>query len=146
MTPDDLAVRQATYRLFVQLGQAPTPAEVAALTGIASEAVPAAWRRLHDAHALVLDGAGGIRMLNPFSVVETPFVVEADGRRWFANCGWDAFGIGAALHVDSTIHTTCADCDEPVDLDVRDGRPTDPGSVFHILVPATQWWSDIGFT
>lgn len=146
MTPTDLAIRNATYRLFVELGRAPTADEVAAATGEGSTEVGAAWRRLHDGHALVLDQAGAIRMANPFSAVATPHRVDAGGRTWFANCGWDAFGIGAALHVDSTVHTTCPDCGEPIDLEVRDGRPTDVEPVWHVLLPARDWWSDIGFT
>jgi Alkylmercury lyase len=146
VAPLDLIVRNATYRLFVELGRAPSVDEVGAATGEGSAEVGAAWRRLHDGHALVLDQAGAIRMLNPFSAVETPFVVEAAGKTWFANCGWDAFGIGAALHVDSMIHTTCPDCGEAIDIDVRDGGPTETGPVWHVLVPARDWWSDIGFT
>jgi hypothetical protein len=153
MTPEDVRVRSATYRRFVELGRAPTVAEVAAVTDLDAAAVSVAWRRLQDAHALVLDGEGRIRMANPFSAVETPHRVEAAGRSWFANCGWDAFGIGAALHVDSTIHTTCADCGEAIDLEVRGGRPVGPDVTavdadlaFHVLVPARDWWSDIGFT
>jgi hypothetical protein len=107
MTPEDLAIRNATYRRFVELGRAPTQDEVAAATGEGIEAVRDAWPRLHDAHALVLDDDGRIRMANPFSAVETPFSVEAAGRSWYANCGWDAFGIGVALRADSTIRTTC---------------------------------------
>ncbi len=146
MTPDDLAVRNASYRLFAELGRAPTIDEVAAATGQGSDVVVATWQRLHDAHALVLDGAGQLRMANPFSAVETPHRVEAAGRSWFANCGWDAFGIGVVLRTDSMIHTTCADCGDSVDLEVRDYRPTDPAPVFHVLVPARTWWDDIGYT
>ena len=146
MTPDDLVVRSATYRLFAELGRAPVRDEVAAATGQGSDKVAAAWQRLHDGHALVLDDKGRIRMANPFSAVETPHRVDAAGRTWFANCGWDAFGIGAALRTDSTVHTTCADCGESIDLEVRDYRPTDPAPVFHVLVPARSWWDDIGYT
>jgi len=146
MTPEDVELRNATYRLYVELGRAPSPAEVGAVVGLERDAVQAGWRRLHDAHAVVLDARGDLRMLNPFSIVETPFVVETSGRSWYANCGWDAFGIGAALGVDSTIHTRCADCDEPIDIEVRDGRPLDPRPVWHVLLPARDWWSDIGFT
>jgi len=146
VTPEDVATRNATYRRFVELGRAPTADEVAFATAEGSEAVRDAWRRLHDAHALVLDDGGRILMANPFSAVETPFKVEADGRTWYGNCGWDAFGIGAALHTDSPIGTTCPDCTEPIELEVRDYRPTDPNAVFHVLVPARDWWSDIGFT
>lgn len=146
MDAADLALRNATYRLFVELGRAPSRAEVAAATGLDEEAVLAGWRRLHDVRAVVLDGAGDLRMANPFSAVPTSFTVDAAGRRWFGNCGWDAFGIGAALHVDCTIHTVCPDCSEPIDIYVRDGRPAASDAVFHILVPAASWWNDIGFT
>ncbi|HEX8026053.1 MAG TPA: organomercurial lyase [Candidatus Limnocylindrales bacterium] len=146
MTPEDLALRNATYRLFVELGRAPTAAEVGERLGLGDDAVSAGWRRLHEAHAVVLDGRGELRMLNPFSMVATPFVVDAGGRSWFANCGWDAFGIATVLRTDATIHTRCADCDEPIDLEVSNGRPVDNEPVWHVLVPARHWWSDIGFT
>lgn len=146
MTPHDLAIRNATYAAFVELGRSPTIQEVAARTRDSAAEITGAWARLHDGHALVLDASGAILMANPFSAIETPHRVEAAGRTWFANCGWDAFGIGAALHVDSTIHTTCPDCGESVDLEVVGGRPLDDNPVFHVLVPASEWWSDIRFT
>ncbi len=147
MDEADVRLRNATYRSFVELGRAPTAREVAAALGMSTEDAREGWRRLHDAHALVLDPAtGDLRMANPFSAVPTPFRVSAAGRAWFANCGWDAFGIGAALHVDSVIHTECADCGSPLEIGVRDGRPDDERLVFHVLVPAAEWWQDIGFT
>jgi Alkylmercury lyase len=146
VTPDDLVIRNATYRRFMELGRAPTPGDVAAVTGQGAEAVSEAWHRLHDAHALVLDDDGGIRMANPFSAVETPHRVQAAGRTWYANCGWDAFGIGVVLRTDSTVQTTCADCGEAIEIAVRDDRPTTDDAVFHVLVPAREWWTDIGYT
>jgi hypothetical protein len=146
VTPFDLAVRNATYRLFADLGRAPTVDEVGAATGQGSSEVAAAWRRLHEAHALVLDHVGALRMAAPFSAVETPHRVDAAGKRLFANCGWDAFGIGAALGVDSTVHTICPDCGDAIDIDVRNGQPADVTPVWHVLLPARDWWSDIGFT
>lgn len=143
----DLEIRNVTYGRFIELGRAPTLAEIARGTGRTEAEVRASWHRLHDDHALVLEPDGErIRMANPFSARETPFRVDAAGRSWFANCGWDAFGIGAALHVDSTIRTACPDCHEPIEIAVRDGRPDDTDLVFHVLVPAVSWWSDIGFT
>ena len=146
MDPSDIELRNATYRQFVELGRAPSADEVAAVVGLDAAEVRAGWRRLHAAHALVLDDVGGIRMANPFSSVPTPFRVEAAGKRWYANCGWDAFGIGAALHVDCVIESECPDCGEPIDLVVRNGRPGEASLVFHVLVPAVTWWQDIGFT
>jgi Alkylmercury lyase len=146
MDPADLRIRNATYRLFVDRGRAPSAAEVAAEVGSGEADVRASWARLHDGHALVLDAEGEIRMANPFAAKPTDFRVEAAGRSWFANCGWDAFGIGAALHVDCEIDTHCPDCGDPLHIAVRDGRPEPSDAVWHVLVPAAQWWADIGFT
>ena len=146
MDPVDVALRNATYQQFVELGRAPTASEIALHTQQTEADVRAAWRRLHDAHALVLDGDGEIAMANPFAARPTPFVVEADGRSWYANCGWDGFGIGAALRVDTTIHTECADCHDPIDITVTDGRPDRTDLFFHVPVPAASWWNDIGYT
>lgn len=142
----DIELRNATYRRFVDLGRAPTTQDVAGQLGWSVADVRDGWWRLNEAHALVLDGAGDIAMANPFAARPTPFRVEAAGRAWYANCAWDAFGIGAALKADSTIHTACADCQEPLDIDVRDGQPDDLDLIFHVLVPAASWWDDIGFT
>ena len=139
-------VRNATYRRFVELGRAPTPAEVAAAVGEPEDLVRASWLRLHDAHALVLDETGQLRMANPFAAGPTDFRVDAKGREWYANCAWDAFGIGAALRVDSEFETHCPDCGEMLKVRVRDGRPDDTNLIFHVLVPAARWWNDIGFT
>jgi hypothetical protein len=142
MDDADIEIRNRTYARFVELGRAPTPAEVEE-----ADEVLAAWRRLHDAHALVLEAATHeLRMANPFSAVPTAYRVEAAGRWWFANCAWDAFGICAALHTDGRIEATCPDCGEPIAVDVRDQRPADESLLFHCLVPARDWWADIVFT
>lgn len=147
MDAADLTLRSLTYRRFVELGRAPTVAELAATLGAPVEEVRAGWRRLHDAHAVVLDPElAELRMANPFSAVPTPFRVEAGGRSWYANCAWDAFGIGAALHVDSAIESSCPDCGEALPVTVRNGRPDAGAHVFHVLVPAAEWWADIGYT
>ena len=146
MDTADIVLRNATYQQFVALGRVPTAGEIAGALGQSELDVHAGWARLHDGHALVLDATGEIRMLNPFAVQPTPFRVEAAGRFWYANCGWDAFGIGSAMHVDSTIHTECADCHEPLAISVSNGVPDNTDLVFHVLVPAISWWQDIGYT
>ena len=105
------------------------------------------WRRLHEAHALVLEpGADAIRMAHPFSAVPTSYRVHARKRWWYANCAWDAFGILAALGVDGRFESVCPDCEEPYIVEVGDKRADRPDLVFHVLVPAAQWWDDIIFT
>jgi hypothetical protein len=147
MDDDDVALRNVTYRQFVELGHAPTVHDTAAATGVTSDDVWSGWQRLHDEHALVLQShTREIRMANPFSAVPTAYRVFADGRWWYANCAWDAFGVCAALHVDGRIEASCADCGEPITVDVRDELPGDEGLVFHCVVPAVRWWDDIVFT
>lgn len=147
MDEHDLALRSATYWLFVELGRAPTAGDVAEYGDLTEADVVCGWQRLHEQHALVLDPATGeIRMANPFSAVSTPYRVHADGRSWFANCAWDAFGICAALHVDGRIETSCPDCGEALSVEVRGEWPDDESLLFHCLVPAARWWEDIVFT
>ena len=147
MDTRDLVLRNLTYALFVELGQAPSAEEVAERACTTDDDVVEGWRRLHDQHAVVLDAAtGALRMANPFSAVPTAYLVHAVDRWWYANCAWDAFGICAALHADGTIEASCADCGEPLRVEVRDGRADDESLVFHCLVPAAQWWDDIVFT
>jgi hypothetical protein len=143
----DLELRNLTYGVFVELGRAPSADEVAGRAGTTSEEVLSGWRRLHDAHALVLNPATDeLRMANPFSAVPTAHRVLADGRWWYANCAWDAFGVCAALHADGRIETSCPDCGEPLTVEVPDERPDGESLVFHCLVPAVRWWDDIVFT
>jgi Alkylmercury lyase len=144
----DLRIRTHVYGSFVRSGNAPTPAEVAVALELPEGEVSDAYRRLHEAHALVLEpGSTRIRMLNPFSAVETPHRVAAGGRWWFGNCAWDALGIPAALHTDGRIESACPDCSEQLELEVRDGELVRGGElVVHFVVPARRWWDDIAFT
>ncbi len=136
---DDLALRNIVYRRFVELGRAPTMAELAT--------TEEALGRLHERRMVVLElDCPEIRMAIPFSAVPTPYRVEAGGRSWFANCAWDAYGILAALGVDGHISSSCPDCGEPIEIDVVDRRPEPADDVFHVLVPARSWWEDIVFT
>ena len=147
MTPEDLRLRNVTYRLFVDLGRAPTAAETAADSGVPLADVVIGWRRLHEQHALVLDGSReALLMANPFSAVPTRYRVEAGGRSWFANCAWDAFGVCDVLGGDGRIETECPDCGEPLAVEVRRSTAVEEDLVFHCLVPARRWWDDITFT
>ncbi len=134
-----LEVRRRVYDTFVREQRAPPAADAE---------TEAAYRALHDAHALVLHpGTTEIWMLNPFSAVPTPHRVHSDGRSWYGNCAWDALGILGALHADGRVESECADCGEPLVLEVRDGALAVGAELLvHILVPARHWWDDIGFT
>jgi Alkylmercury lyase len=147
MDEQDRSLRNATYRLFVTRGRAPTCAEVGRELGVGPASVAAGWRRLHDAHALVLNvGTAEIRMANPFSAVPTAYRVQAASRWWYANCAWDAIGVCAALHVDGRIETSCPDCADPLTVTISHQQPDPTDLLFHCLVPAAGWWENIVFT
>ena len=137
-----IGLRRRTYAVFVDQGRAPAASELGP-----EREVLAGWRRLHDAHALVLNPATDeLRMLNPFSVVPTAHRVQAAGRWWYANCAWDALGVCAALHADGRVETSCPDCGEPLAIEIHGERPDVESLLFHCLVPARHWWDDIVFT
>ena len=137
-----LELRNRTYAAFVELGRAPAAGELGD-----EQHIRAGWRALHEAHALVLNPATDeIRMANPFSAVPTAYRVQTNGRWWYANCAWDAFGILAALDLEGRIESSCPDCGEPYAVEVTQRRIDRPDMLFHCLVPAAQWWDDIVFT
>ena len=145
MDDHDRWIRNLVYRRFIELGRAPTLAELT--DDLGGDAEPA-LQRLHEAHALVLNPATDeIRMANPFSAVPTAYRVHGGGRWWYANCAWDAFGVLSALVVDGRIESSCPDCGESYAVAVTGRRVVDRSDLlFHCLVPAAHWWDDIVFT
>jgi len=144
----DLDVRRHVYFSVVANGRPPTAAETAESLELAEDAAEASYRRLHDAHALVLfPGSTEVWMAHPFCFAPTPHRVTAGGRVWNGTCAWDALGIPGALHGDGEIASECACCGEPLALRVEDGEPVEGRDLLvHFLVPARRWWEDIGFT
>jgi hypothetical protein len=140
----DLEVRSHVYRRFVELGRAPSFAE---LSVELDRDVAPAMLELHDARAIVLGPERDrILMAHPFSALPTVHRVRAAGQRWYANCAWNAFGVLAALGVNGRVSSTCADCGTPVEIEVRWGVPVNDNHLVHFNVPIAQWWDDIVFT
>ena len=144
----DLDVRRHVFFSVVANGRPPTVDETAAALAEDEEAIVQAYRRLHDAHALVLfPGTTDVWMANPFCFAPTPHRVAAAGRVWTGTCCWDSLGIPGALHADGRIETECACCGEALEIFVSDGEVGAGADVLcHVLVPASRWWDDIGFT
>lgn len=143
----DPTVKLAIYRHFARTGERPTVADIARATGMGASDVRDAWARLRGSRVLVLEDDGeSIRMAPPFSGVPTQHVVVAEGRRFYANCAWDALGIPAALHVPATVESRCEQSGEPFRLNVHADGPEPCDWLFHCAVPAARWWNDIVFT
>lgn len=148
MEPDTLdpKVRTAVVRAFVDLGRAPLVGEIARTLGCSPAEIEASFGRLHDAHMLVLaPGTSYLWMANPLSALPTPYAVHAGEKTFWGNCIWDALGILAMLGSDGDVTCTCPDCAEPLRLEVVDGGLVPSEHIVHFLVPARQWWDDIGF-
>jgi len=139
---NDAELRHAIYRDFAATGGSPHPAQLASWCGGSVEAQQA-LHRLHDAHSIVLDDAGAIRMALPFSAAATTHRVVAGDRSWWANCAWDTLAIPAALDIDASIEATWLDSGEPVDLAIHNGELSHTIGFIHFKIPARQWWEDI---
>ncbi|MFN2540950.1 MAG: organomercurial lyase [Chthoniobacterales bacterium] len=144
----DTKVRLAIYEVTAETGRGPNSSEISRKLDIDEANVIAAFGRLH-AKRLVLPEPGDptrIRMAPPFSGIPTAFPVEANGKKYFANCVWDAYGIAAALHCDAVSHALDGHTGEPLTLEVKNGRPVVKPYVAHFAVPAAHWWDDLIFT
>ena len=144
----DTKVKLAIYRITAETGTVPTLAEVAQSIDVDQENVLGAFGRLHAKRLLVPEpgNPSRIQMAPPFSGVPTAFPVEAKGKRYFANCVWDAYGIAAALHSDAVIPASDGHTAESLTLEVRSGQAVPRPYVAHFAVPAAHWWDDIVFT
>lgn len=143
----DQQIRKYVYDHFIKVGQAPTIAETAAALTSSSLEVEAAYRRLAEGRALVLQATTAeVLMAPPFSAVPTPFQVEIGDRSWWGNCIWDALGIPAMLKEDARISTGCGDCNEAMVLTIKDEALLETSGLIHFALPTKQWWSNIVFT
>jgi len=147
MTAQERAVRTFVYTFFANHGRPPAAAETAVHFQLAPAEMEIIYRQLHDHHAFFLEpGSLSIRMANPLSAVETSFQVYCDGRRFYANCAWDAFGISAMLNADADIEAQCADCGDRLRFQVRGGQLIGDEVVVHFVLPFRQWYDDLIFT
>jgi len=148
--PDDFdtVVKLAIYRITADTGAVPNARQVAAATDSPEEEVISAFGRLHQKRLLVPEpnDPARIRMAPPFSGIPSAFPVNANGRRYYANCVWDAYGVAAALHSDAIVPARDGHTGESLTLEIKAGRPVLHPYVAHFAVPAAQWWADIVFT
>jgi ribonuclease HI len=145
-TSVERTVRLFIYRHFLETGEAPDTATIARGTRVSEEDVATALRRLADMHAIVLAPASvSIWMAHPFSAVPTAYPVDTNGRRYWANCAWDAAGILSLVGADGESRTRCADCGTELTMTVRDGAIASDG-VVHYAVPPRRFWENIAYT
>ena len=141
------AARAFIYAHFVATAQPPTIEQTAQHLAISSDAAATLYHALEARHALLLEaGTTRIRMANPFSALPTQFEVMANGRTYWANCAWDAFGIPAALHTDADITACCASASTPLHIRVRGASFLGGSGLVHFALPCRRWYDDLVFT
>jgi hypothetical protein len=148
INPLQQKIRWFIYDHFVQQARPPTIAEAAQALNLPVAQTRAIYHWLHDNHFLFLEpGHDEVRMANPFSAVPTDFRVHhVDGRRWWANCAWDALAIPAMLQIEATVEAACADCREPITLTVENEQIQGHGELIHFALPFKRWYDDLIFT
>jgi hypothetical protein len=141
----ETSVKLAIYSMISETGRVPNSSEIARKIDLDEAEVLAAFARLHVKRLLVpeLGDSSRIRMAPPFSGIPTAFPVDATGKRYYANCIWDAYGIAAALHTDAIISARDGYSGEALALEVKGERPIPRPYVAHFAVPAARWWDDI---
>jgi hypothetical protein len=133
VTERELALRRTIMESFAETGAPPHVVDRVTLSALAVQHVVV----LTDDHR----ATPRILMAHPFAAHHAGARVESGGRTWWGNCAWDALGIVAALDLADAQVTDASG----LTLEVRGGRPVGD-AVFHIVVPAREWWADIGFT
>jgi hypothetical protein len=140
MTPFDNAVRAQIYTLFAEGVDRVDLALVARRAGWDEREVASSFRRLADEHRLALIEDGDrVWMAHPFSGVPTKYRAVVGDRSWFANCAWDALAILSMLGDGEAIG------EGDLVWEVRQGVVA-PNGLVRLVVPARQFWDDIGFT
>lgn len=140
-------MRAFVFRFFAETARAPDVDETAVAFSLAPVEAASAYEVLHARHAIFLEpGTHQIRMVNPFSNVETSFRVHVGGKTYFANCAWDSLGIPVALGCDADVEAACAQSGAGIRLLVRDSQVSESDVLVHFLVPFARWYDDLVFT
>lgn len=143
MTPFERAVRGEIFSLFAGGKVEVDASELVRSRGWDRYRVEESLESLEAQHRISLvAGTHRVLMAHPFAGLDTGYQAHIDTRSWFANCAWDALAIVALLG-NGEGRATGREWD--VDWSIESGRVS-PNGIVHLLVPARQFWDDIGFT
>jgi hypothetical protein len=120
---DAKRVRRFLEDTFIGTGRGPSPMGIArALDLSQSDAWDALWELERGVQVMFVPGTENIVKMPPFSNVPTRHEVSVDGeRKWFAGCAGESCAINGLFPGQTvTIHSTCPDCWEPIEVVTRD--------------------------
>jgi len=150
---DEASIDERTLRHFIfewclAKEQPPVIEELIARFSASREECRKALLSLESQRLLVLlPGTDRILMAHPFSGIVTPFcAATANGKRYFANCAWDAIAFHVMLQEDVSITSFCHQCGRPIDVTLsgqKVGYSSPVTTVVFLALPAAHWWKDI---
>src|SRR2546427_8976853 len=150
---DSLArdARKFVFDYFVEQAVPPVLEQIMERYRLRREEAFAVLKGLEEArHLKLVPGTQRILMAFPFSAVATPFRVTRPviGRRYYANCAWDAVAFHSMLHEIIRIDGRCHHCAEPISIELAGAksRSSPRRPVVYLALPAAQWWNDIVLT
>jgi hypothetical protein len=140
----DQDLRGLLTRMIAERGHAPDIGELAASAGMSEAEAEAALRRLHDAHALLLQPHKCEPWaVHPFALSPGSCWVETREHGYWANCLYCGLGIAAAIGTDADVTTRLGGEARTALYRVRGGRLLDTDGVFHLSTPAARWWDNV---
>lgn len=144
-------MRLFVYEHFLEHAIPPLVEQLMTEFGLTRAETVAVLREVAEARGVaVVKGTSRILMAWPFSAIATPFVVTARGRRYYANCSWDAIAFHAMLsEAPIRIDSFCHHCARPIAIEFDRGAATlvEPATtIVYLALRPTQWWEDIILT
>jgi hypothetical protein len=125
-------------------GFAPTVPELAGITQKNRAIIESSLRALADHNALVLHpNTFDIWVAHPFALFPTLFWVRAGDKKWWGNCTWCSLGIATLTNTDTDIYTKLEGTEEPIIIQVKDGKVMDENYVVHFPLPAKRTWDNV---
>ena len=145
---DPTSLRQYIYDSIIESAVVPTSADIARHFRTTQPRALSSLATLNLGKTVLLDPASGeIWMAGPFSAKRTTFTLSDGEKTWSTNCAWDLFGAAKLIGRNVCGTATCGDCGDPFSLDLRPGE-SPPASrwLTHVLLPAREWYTDVGYT
>jgi hypothetical protein len=144
---DATALRRFIYEEVFANGTPPTTGRIAAQFGVdAADARASLAGMKIGKTVLPHPTTGEIWMAGPFASGPTSYEITRDGKRWWGNCAWDMLGVAALVGFPVTVRGNCEDCGDSFSLTIDSREQVMPDWIVHVVVPARQWYEDVGFT
>jgi hypothetical protein len=140
-------VRIAVNRYIFEKGFAPSALDLSKILQVSESDVRAGLKQLADNHAIVLHpDSFDIWVAHPFALFPTLFWVESGNRKWWGNCSWCSLGIASLTKEDTTIFTKVCGEEEPIRIEIIDGKVIQKDLLVHFPIPAKKLWNNVIYT